>query len=59
MMTTATKKPAPESAANTGLTWALVPLVVSGTVDGAGDRRPPIPTMVAEVGAVSSGVDGG
>jgi hypothetical protein len=33
MMTSATKKPAPESAANTGLTWALWALVRSGNVD--------------------------
>jgi hypothetical protein len=34
MMSSATKKPAPESAAKTGLTWAFWALVRSGKVDG-------------------------
>jgi hypothetical protein len=38
MITNATKKPAPDRAANTGLTWALVPFVVRGTVEGGGGR---------------------
>jgi hypothetical protein len=38
MMHNATKNPAPDKAANTGLTWELVPLVMSGKVDGGTGR---------------------
>jgi hypothetical protein len=37
-ITSATKKPAPERIGSAGLTWALLPLVVSGTVDGGVGR---------------------
>jgi hypothetical protein len=54
-----TKKPAPERMANTGLTWALVPRVVKGTVDGADGKRLPSGAMVVDVvgavGVVSTG----
>ncbi len=36
----AIRNPAPEAIANAGLTWALVPLVVSGTVAGVDGRCP-------------------
>ena len=49
MMTKATKKPAPERAANTGLTWALDALVRSGSVDGGSGRWLLIGAMVVEV----------
>ena len=49
MMRKATKKPAPESAANTGLTWALWVFVRSGRVDGGTGIRPPIGAMVVDV----------
>jgi hypothetical protein len=46
MIRNATKKPAPERAAKTGLTWALWVLVRRGRVDGGTGRRPPIGAMV-------------
>ena len=49
MMRNATKKPAPESAANTGLTCALWVFVRSGRVDGGPGMRPPIGAMVVDV----------
>ena len=49
MMTRATKKPAPERATNTGLTWALDALVRSGSVDGGSGRWLLIGAMVVEV----------
>jgi hypothetical protein len=43
----------PDSTAKTGFTWALVPLVVKGRVDGATGSFPPIPAKVVLVaGAV-------
>jgi hypothetical protein len=48
-MMMATKKPAPDSAAKTGLTWALCTLVLSGSVEGGTGIRLPIPAMVVEV----------
>jgi hypothetical protein len=38
MMTMATKNPAPERAANIGLTWAFCAFVTNGTVDGGTER---------------------
>jgi hypothetical protein len=62
MTTRATKNPIPDSHAYRGLTWALLPLVVSGSVTGAGGSRPPIAAMVVEVveveGAVGAGTRG-
>jgi hypothetical protein len=49
MMMRATKNPAPERAAKTGLTWALWALVLSGRVDGGTGIWPPIGAMVVEV----------
>jgi hypothetical protein len=49
MIRNATKKPAPESAANTGLTCVLWVLVRSGRVDGGTGMRPPIGAMVVDV----------
>lgn len=40
-MTSATKSPAPESAAKAGLTCELCSLVVNGTVEGVTGRFPP------------------
>ena len=39
IMTTATKNPAPDRAANTGLMWVLRALVCSGTVEGGTGMR--------------------
>jgi hypothetical protein len=49
MMRNATKKPAPERAANTGLTCALCVLVRNGRVDGGTGMRPPMGAMVVDV----------
>jgi hypothetical protein len=49
MITRATKKPAPERVAKTGLMWALWALVRSGRVDGGTGMWPPIGAMVVEV----------
>jgi tryptophan synthase alpha subunit len=49
MMTKATRKPAPDSAAKTGLTWALWDFVLNGSVDGVTGRRLPMAAMVVEV----------
>ena len=49
MMSSATKNPAIENAANTGLTWALWALVRSGTVDGGTGRWLPMEGSVVEV----------
>jgi hypothetical protein len=59
MMRRATKKPAPDRAANTGLTWAFWALVRSGNVDGGTGIRPPMGAMVVEVVVVvGAGVAG-
>lgn len=52
-ITRARKKPAPDKAANTGLTCELCCLVVNGTVEGVTGRLPPIEGSVVVV------VDGG
>lgn len=53
MMTSATKNPAPDRAAKTGLTWALCCLVVNGSVEADTGRCPPIPGMGAKVVVVA------
>jgi hypothetical protein len=59
MMRRATKKPAPDRAANTGLTWAFWALVRSGNVDGGTGIWPPMGAMVVEVVVdVGAGVAG-
>jgi hypothetical protein len=58
MIKKATKNPAPESAANTGLMWELCCLVVKGTVDGETGRWPLIPGIGAIV-VVEATVDVG
>jgi hypothetical protein len=49
MMAMATKKPAPESAAKTGLRCALWALVLKGSVDGGTGMCPPMAAMVVVV----------
>jgi hypothetical protein len=49
MIRRATKKPAPERAAKTGLTWALWALVRRGKVDGGTGIWPPIGAIVVDV----------
>jgi len=49
MMTKATRKPAPDREAKTGLTWALWDFVLNGSVDGVTGRRLPMAAMVVEV----------
>jgi hypothetical protein len=59
MMRRATKMPAPDRAANTGLTWAFWALVRSGRVEGGTGIWPPIGAMVVEVVVVvGAGVAG-
>jgi hypothetical protein len=50
--------PIPDSQANTGFTWPLLPVVWSGTVAGALGSRPPIAAIVV-VGAGAGAVVGG
>jgi hypothetical protein len=57
-MRIAIRKPAPEAIANAGLTCALVPLVVSGTVAGVDSRpfsNPSVVVVVAGDGVVGGG----
>ena len=58
-MRRARAKPTPERTGNTGLTWALLPLVRKGTVTGAVGSFPPIGVMVVDVvvkrGSVAAG----
>ena len=58
MMTKATKNPAPERAANTGLTWVLGALVRNGSVDGGSGRWLPMGAMVVDVGEVVAVIGG-
>lgn len=59
MITSARKKPAPESMAKTGLTWALVPLVVRGRVAATRGSLVPMAAMVVDVVEVVATVLGG
>jgi hypothetical protein len=57
-MTNATKNPAPDRAAKTGLMWVLTDFVCNGTVDGGTGIRLRMEGMVVEVvvGAAVVGV---
>lgn len=55
-ITSATNRPAPDSAANTGLTCELCVLVRKGTVDGVTGRLPPIDGSVLAVVVVAGTV---
>jgi hypothetical protein len=49
MIKIAARNPAPDSQAKMGSTWALVPLVVKGTVDDDNGSLPRIEAIVVEV----------